>query len=79
MSLTLGLHQVLQQQPERVATWFGDRQRSYREVTDRVARIATVLREYGVGTGWRCWLLTVTGTSSSTWSVLSAPMTAYGR
>lgn len=57
MNLTLGLHQMCQQQPERVVTWFGDRRRTYGEMADRVARIATILKEYGVEPGGRVAIL----------------------
>ncbi|MEO8249536.1 MAG: long-chain-fatty-acid--CoA ligase [Burkholderiales bacterium] len=59
MSLTSGLHRTRQQQPERVVTWFGDRQRTYGEMADRVARIAAVFTESGVKAGDRIAMLGV--------------------
>jgi long-chain acyl-CoA synthetase len=48
MYLTQGLHRALQLQPERIATIFRDRIRTYREFTDRVARLASGLRSVGM-------------------------------
>ena len=59
MNLTSGLHRTRQQQPERVVTWCGDRQRTYGEMADRVARIAAVFVESGVKEGDRVAMLAV--------------------
>ena len=40
MYLTQGLHRSLRSQPGHIATIFGERQRTYREFADRVARLA---------------------------------------
>lgn len=62
MQLTQGLHRMLQQQPDKVATWFAlpdgcVRARSYGELGARAARIASVLRAHGVESGDRVALL----------------------
>ncbi|WP_326540877.1 acyl-CoA synthetase [Pseudorhodoferax sp.] len=62
MQLTQGLHRMLQQQPGKVATWFAlpdgsVRERSYAQLGERVARIASVLRAHGVAPGDRVALL----------------------
>jgi long-chain acyl-CoA synthetase len=41
--LTQGLHRNVQQRPDGVATIFGDRRRTWRETTNRVARLAAGL------------------------------------
>jgi acyl-CoA synthetase (AMP-forming)/AMP-acid ligase II len=55
--LTQGLHRAVQQQPDEVMTIFGARRRTFREVAGRVARLAGVLRELGVGDGDRMAML----------------------
>nr|WP_145552334.1 long-chain fatty acid--CoA ligase [Variovorax boronicumulans] len=62
MQLTQGLHRMLQQQPDKVATWFAlpdgsVRARSYGELGARAARIASVLQGQGVAPGERVALL----------------------
>jgi acyl-CoA synthetase (AMP-forming)/AMP-acid ligase II len=57
MYLTQGLHRAVQQQPDEVMTIFGARRRTFREVADRVARLAGALRELGVGDGDRVAML----------------------
>jgi acyl-CoA synthetase (AMP-forming)/AMP-acid ligase II len=54
---TQGLHRAVQQQPDEVMTIFGARRRTFREVAGRVARLAGVLRELGVGDGDRVAML----------------------
>ncbi|SDS31282.1 AMP-binding protein [Microlunatus soli] len=54
---TSGLHRALQQQPDGIATIQGDRQRTFAEQADRVARLAGGLRGLGVGDGVRVGLL----------------------
>ncbi|WBQ03384.1 AMP-binding protein [Kribbella sp. CA-293567] len=48
MYLTQGLHRAVQQQPDTLMTICGDRRRTFREVADRVARLAGALRGLGV-------------------------------
>lgn len=57
MYLTQGLHRSLQLNPERIATTFRGRQRTYRQVADRVARLASGLRELGMGVDDRVGML----------------------
>jgi acyl-CoA synthetase (AMP-forming)/AMP-acid ligase II len=57
MYLTQGLHRAVAQTPDEPATIFGDRERSWRESADRVARLARALRELGVGSGDRVGIL----------------------
>lgn len=57
MYLTQGLHRSVQQTPDAAMTIFGDRQRTFREVIDRVARLAGALRQRGVGDGDRVAML----------------------
>lgn len=59
MNLTLGLRQMHRRSPERVVTWYGERRRTYGEMAQRVARIASVLRALGVKTGDRVAMLAV--------------------
>lgn len=59
MYVTQGLHRAVQQKPDAVATVFGDRQRTFGEVADRVARLAGALRELGVGAGDRVAMLSL--------------------
>jgi acyl-CoA synthetase (AMP-forming)/AMP-acid ligase II len=57
--LTQGLHRAVQQRPAEVMTIFGERRRTFREVADRVARLAGALRALGVGDGDRVAMLAV--------------------
>ncbi|AYC32750.1 long-chain-fatty-acid--CoA ligase [Pseudomonas cavernae] len=57
MYLTQGLHRMLQQQPNALATVFRDRRRTYAELADRVARLAGALQSLGMQTGDRVGLL----------------------
>lgn len=54
---TQGIHRALQQQPEGIATIFGDRERTFREQADRVSRLAGALRDIGVRDGARVGIL----------------------
>lgn len=51
MYSTHGLHRAAQQQPDGLATVFGDRRRTFAEQVDRVARLAGALRGVGVRDG----------------------------
>jgi acyl-CoA synthetase (AMP-forming)/AMP-acid ligase II len=53
MYLTQGLHRGLQQNPDAVATMSGPRTRTYRELADRVARLAGALQGLGAAPGDR--------------------------
>jgi acyl-CoA synthetase (AMP-forming)/AMP-acid ligase II len=48
MGLTRALHGSVQLRPEAVAVCFGDRQRTFLQFTDRVARLAGALQSLGV-------------------------------
>jgi long-chain acyl-CoA synthetase len=53
MNVTHGLRRLLQINAGGVASRFGDRQRTWAEVGDRVARFAGALRAMGIGAGDR--------------------------
>ena len=53
MHLTQGLHRTAQVKPDVVATIFGERRRTWREVKDRVARLAAGLVSLGLKPGDR--------------------------
>lgn len=55
--LTQSLHRAVRSHPDRLATIFGERRRSYRDMTQRVARLAGALRRLGVGADERVSLL----------------------
>jgi acyl-CoA synthetase (AMP-forming)/AMP-acid ligase II len=57
MYLTQTLHRALQQEPDRLATIFGDRTRTVAESADRVARLAGALHALGVASGDRVGIL----------------------
>jgi long-chain acyl-CoA synthetase len=57
MNITQGLRRVLQTNPQGIATIDGDRRRNWREVGDRVARLAGALQQLGVGHGDRVAVL----------------------
>jgi acyl-CoA synthetase (AMP-forming)/AMP-acid ligase II len=57
MYLTQSLHRAVQCHPQRTATIFGTRQRSYAEHADRVARLAAALQTLGVARGDRVGML----------------------
>jgi acyl-CoA synthetase (AMP-forming)/AMP-acid ligase II len=59
MYLTQGLHRAVQQQPDQVMTISGGNRRTFREVADRVARLAGALRELGVRDGDRVAMLSL--------------------
>jgi len=53
MHLTQGLHRAAQIKPDAAATIFGERRRTWREVADRVARLAAGLVSLGLKPGAR--------------------------
>ena len=57
MQLTQGLHRSLQTTPDRTATIFGTRERTFHQQADRVARLAAGLRALGAGAGDRVGML----------------------
>ncbi|MBJ8340196.1 long-chain-fatty-acid--CoA ligase [Antrihabitans sp. YC3-6] len=57
MYLTQSLHRNVQQQPDRPATIFGDRTRTFAESADRIARLAGALSSLGVAHGDRVGIL----------------------
>ena len=57
MYLTQALHRALQQQPDQVASRFGHRTRTFRELGDRVARLAGALHALGMNEGDRIAML----------------------
>lgn len=59
MYLTQGLHRAVQQCPERIATIEGDERWSYRQLAERVARLAAAMRRAGVEDGDRVALLSL--------------------
>jgi acyl-CoA synthetase (AMP-forming)/AMP-acid ligase II len=57
MNITQALHRSVQQAPDRVATIFGERRRTFAEQAHRVARLAGGLRMLGVSDGERVAVL----------------------
>lgn len=57
MYLTQSLHRAVQQYPDKIATIFGDRQRTYRELGGRVAKLAGALQNLDVKAGDRIAIL----------------------
>jgi acyl-CoA synthetase (AMP-forming)/AMP-acid ligase II len=57
MYVTQGFHRALQQHPDRIATRFGDRTRTFRQLIDRVGRLAASLQALGMKTGDRVAML----------------------
>ena len=55
--LTQALHRAIQQHPEQLATRFGQRDRSYAQLAERVARLAGALHGLGVQPGDRVSML----------------------
>ncbi|MDT7741980.1 MAG: hypothetical protein QOE59_1058 [Actinomycetota bacterium] len=57
MYLTQGLHRATRETPDRPATIFGDRVRTWAQCADRVARLAGALAHLGLraAAGSRCW------------------------
>ncbi|MDO8773135.1 MAG: long-chain-fatty-acid--CoA ligase [Burkholderiaceae bacterium] len=59
MYLTQALHRAVQQHPERIAVRFGSRQTTFRELADRVARLAGALQKLGMQSGDRIAMLSL--------------------
>jgi acyl-CoA synthetase (AMP-forming)/AMP-acid ligase II len=59
MYITQGLHRSLLETPDRIATICGDRQRTFAELGDRVARFASALQGLGVASGDRVAILSL--------------------
>lgn len=57
MQFTQGLHRAVQRHPDTVATHCDGRSRTFRELHDRVARLAGGLRALGIGRGDRVCVL----------------------
>ncbi|MCU1763058.1 long-chain fatty acid--CoA ligase [Pseudomonas sp. 14P_8.1_Bac3] len=57
MYLTQCLQRTLQQDPDHLATIFGDRRQSYRQFGDRVGRLAGALQNLGMAAGDRVGML----------------------
>lgn len=57
LNLTDGLHRQMRSAPDAVATTFGDRRRTWRELADRTARLAAVLQQIGMAHGDRVGML----------------------
>lgn len=57
MYLTQCLHRAVQRHPEKVAVRSAGRQRTFRELTERVARLAGALRQLGMADGDRVAML----------------------
>ncbi|HKD22356.1 MAG TPA: long-chain fatty acid--CoA ligase [Rhizomicrobium sp.] len=57
MRITQSLHRAVSVRPHAIATIDEDRKRTWREVEDRVARFAHVLRDLGAGVGDRVAIL----------------------
>ncbi len=57
MYLTQGLQRMLQQEPEHVATIYRGRRQTYRELGQRVSRLAAALQGLGMGSGDRVGML----------------------
>ncbi|MBA4284842.1 MAG: fatty-acid--CoA ligase [Xanthomonadaceae bacterium] len=59
MQFTQGLHRAVQQQPNAIAVACRDRRRTFRELHDRVARLAGGLRGLGIARGTRVCILSL--------------------
>jgi len=57
MYLTQALHRAVQQHPDRIASIFGTRRRTFAEFADRVARLAGALQRLGMKPGDRVAML----------------------
>ena len=59
MYLTQALHRAVQQHPKRIAVRFGERQSTFTQLADRVARLAGALQALGMQTGDRVAMLSL--------------------
>lgn len=59
MQFTQGLHRAVQQQPDAIATVCKGRRHTFRELHDRVARLAGALRGLGIERGSRVCILSL--------------------
>ena len=59
MYLTQSLHRAVQQHPQRIAVRCGGRQHTFRELADRVARLAGALQQLGMQEGDRVAMLSL--------------------
>ena len=57
LELTQGLHRQMRLKPDAVATVFKGRRRTWRDLGDRAARLATVLQQHGMARGDRVGML----------------------
>ncbi len=59
MQFTQGLHRAVQQQPNAIATVCKDRRRTFRELHDRVAKLAGGMQRLGIARGTRVCILSL--------------------
>ena len=59
MYITQGLHRSLIESPDRIATIYADRRRTFAELGDRIARLADALHGVGVASGDRVAILSL--------------------
>ena len=59
MYMTQGLHRSVQKHPDKIVVRFGNRERTFREFADRVARLAGALQQLGMQPGDRVAMLSL--------------------